>query len=377
MSTPNEALLSLLRSLLKCPSITPDHAGSLDIIVAFCEQIGGSCRRIDRGDTANLLVSFGGKHIPLLFCGHVDVVSPGDEDDWHYPPFSATVKDGCVFGRGAVDMKGSIAAFLHALNECYTRGNKLASFGLLITSDEEGSAVDGTQYALEVLHQEGYRFDYGLVGEPTSSAVVGDTIKVGRRGSLSATITVEGKQGHVAYAELARNPIHTTNTLLQALLAYPWACDIPHFPATQCVCMHIDANNTLLNVIPQRCQFSINFRYSPYYTAKKIKQLVTHIIAQYTDTYHTQWRHSAEPFYSAPGKFADICSSAIASVADIRCEVSTNGGTSDARFVRHYVEEIVELGPKNNTAHQNNEYISTDDLASLAQIYQAIVQRFT
>lgn len=377
MKVCSETLLSLTQQLLRCPSVTPEHAGSLDIIADFCAAMGGHCRRIDRNDTGNLFVHFGNKSTQLLFCGHVDVVAPGDLNDWKYPPFSATIDGDYLYGRGAVDMKSSIAAFLKALYDLYEQRAQLTSLALLITSDEEGCAVDGTQYALDVLKKEGYSFVYSLVGEPTSCTTLGDTIKIGRRGSLSATICVEGKQGHVAYSELARNPIHATNDILQALLAYPWSCDVPNFPATQCVCMHIDAHNTLLNVIPQRCSFSINFRYSPFYTAEKIQDLVAQILSQSAYTTDVLWRHSAKPFYSPPGVFTDMCLTAIASSGIDNTAISTNGGTSDARFIRHYVKEVVELGPKNATAHQNNECINLNDLENLCSIYQAIIANFT
>ncbi len=370
-------LISFTQKLLRCNSVTPKHAGSLDLIQSFCTDLSAHCIRIDRNETANLFVYFGStKHIPLLFCGHVDVVPAGDDSDWIYPPFSATIADACIYGRGAVDMKSSIAAFLLSLRALHEQGKDLGQIALLITSDEEGSGKDGTKYALNKLHQDGFRFKYGLVGEPTSTNTIGDTIKIGRRGSLSATIAVTGKQGHVAYAHLAKNPVHIANNLLQKILSHPWACNVPHFPATQCVCMQISADNIALNVIPQRCWFSVNFRYSPSYTHQQLQNIINDLLAPYTKYIDINWQHSAEPFYSPPAQFAATCINAIQTYNPSTVNISTDGGTSDARFVVNYTDEIVELGPRNHCAHQNNEYISIEDLESLYHIYLQITTEF-
>lgn len=369
------AAQTLLSQLIKCPSITPNEAGCFDVITTFCESIKPTYEYIDRNNTKNILIYFGNKSPALVFCGHVDVVPPGNLDAWTHHPFQGKVVNHTLFGRGAVDMKGSIAAFLAALTSPYL-AHPLDQIAILLTSDEEGTGEDGTEYALAELKKRGFRFSHALVGEPTSKKHVGDIIKVGRRGSLTAEITIQGKQGHVAYPHLAVNPIHIAQKVLNGLIDYPWKNPAPSFPITQCVCMHVDAVNNTTNVIPDQCSFTINFRYDPQYSLDQLTKLTEDILEEHQAKYTVSWRHSAHPFYKEPNTLFTLLQNSIQLCTGQTASSSTDGGTSDARFIHHYVDEIVEFGPKNQTAHQIDECIELSDLSKLIDIYFLVIQEY-
>jgi succinyl-diaminopimelate desuccinylase len=373
------ALIHLTQSLLRCQSTTPNEAGTLAIITDFCEQLGMTTRRYDYHHTSNLFATIGPSSPNLLFCGHVDVVPPGDLNRWTYPPFSAHIDNNqLLFGRGAVDMKSSIAAFLFALKKISPQ-NLHTGISLLITSDEEGSAEYGTTMALRALHQDGHTFDYALVGEPTSEQTVGDTIKIGRRGSLSATVTLHGQQGHVAYPDQAINPIPAACRIVDALSKMQIDPTPPQpFPASHCSFTGINSTSPAGNVSPGDCTWSLNFRYSPALDARSIQATVEDCIRlHWPHAYTGAWHNSAEPFLSHSGTFLEQCQQALQTCTGSSAAVTTSGGTSDARFVHQYVPEIVELGPLNSTAHKTDEHISLADLIQLHDIYSRILQGLT
>ena len=372
-------LISLTQALLRCPSITPNEAGTLAIITEFCQQLGMTTKRYDFHDTSNLFATIGPSSPNLLFCGHVDVVPPGELDQWTYPPFSAHIgSDRLLFGRGAVDMTSSIAAFLVALKNLSLK--KLhTGVSLLITSDEEGSAAHGTVMALRALHQDGHSFDCALVGEPTSVQTLGDTIKIGRRGSLSSTVTLQGQQGHVAYPDQAVNPIPAACRIVDALNRMQLDPEPPHpFPPSHCSFTGITSTSPAGNVSPADCTWSMNFRYSPALDARSIQTKVEDCIRLYwPHEYTTAWHNSAEPFLSQSGSFLQQCQHTLQTCTGAPAAITTSGGTSDARFIHKYVSEIVELGPLHSTAHKTDEHISLADLSQLHDIYLNIIQKHT
>ncbi|MEC8977384.1 MAG: succinyl-diaminopimelate desuccinylase [Pseudomonadota bacterium] len=370
------SLLELTQTLIKCPSITPDEAGCFDVITRFFAKMDATILRLDKEATSNLFIYFGtSKNHKLLFNGHVDVVPPGNHDLWTHPPFVAAIADGKLFGRGAVDMKSSISAYLSAIRLLAEQGNDLDGLALLITSDEEGSAVNGTQHALKKLHHLGHRFSYGLIGEPTSTKTLGDIIKIGRRGSLSASVTLKGKQGHVAYPHLAINPIPIAANIIYALSTHEWDQACSHFPATHCCCTDIATNNDTRNVIPASCTFHINFRYSPKLDTSMIEKKTVALIKRYGSDFTIKWHHSAKPFICQPAVFVELVQSAIVDTTGMHAKCETSGGTSDARFVQAYVKEIAELGPLNATAHHTDEHISLSDLELLCQVYIKVINK--
>ena len=367
-------LIKLTQALLRCESITPNSAGCFNIITTFCQQLGFVCQRLDQKDTQNLYICWPDTQKPaLLFCGHVDVVPPGDLKAWQYPPFTATCANDNLYGRGAVDMKSSIAAFLIAM----ARSSQHQHVAMLLTSDEEGPATHGTQYALQQLHAQGVQFSAALVGEPTSKNHVGDTLKIGRRGSLSAHIILHGQQGHAAYPQHAVNPIDGVANLISALRQQPWDQACSWFPATHCSLIELHAGVGASNVTPGTCALQINFRYSPKLCPERIASQLQQLISPIWADFQVNWRHSAKPFLKKPGAFAHGCQNILLQHTQQKCDFSTDGGTSDARFVQQYVQHLVEFGPLHASAHHCNEHIPIADLCLLAKCYTDIIQQAT
>lgn len=370
-TTSSPALISFTQKLLREPSITPNPKKCLDFIADFCKASSLNTRRFDHKDTANLFVTtHNTKSFPLLFCGHVDVVPPGNLDLWTFPPFSATIHDQKIFGRGAVDMKSSISAFLTALQSFLLLPNaRNLPIALIFTSDEEGPAVNGTSYVIEQLIQEGYKFQTALVGEPTSIKTVGDTIKIGRRGSLSASISVVGKQSHVAYAKSSENPIFAITHFIHTAQQHSWDTGHALFPPTQFCATNIESISEASNVTPSHASCKINFRFCPASTTQHLQKQVAQLLSATQLPFNISWSTNSSPFYKPAGKLCHSITHQIQSKYGICSEFSTSGGTSDARFIAPHVEEILELGPLNHTAHQIDEHISLNDLHTLYDIY--------
>tara|TARA_B100001989_G_scaffold251237_1_gene230018 strand:+ start:593 stop:1771 length:1179 start_codon:yes stop_codon:yes gene_type:complete len=369
-------LIDLTQALIRQPSITPKPELCLDIISDFCQDLGWYCRRIDKRDTANLFITTKDcKQHSLLFGGHVDVVPPGDFSLWRFPPFSGHITDGKLYGRGAVDMKSSIAAFLMALKWHHRRLSQpeSPSIALVITSDEEGDAIDGTDFVMSTLADEGYCFDCALVGEPTSDNHVGDIIKIGRRGSLSAELTINGTQSHVAYANQRVNPIYSLATFIQQAQTMHWDDGHSDFSATAFCPTKIHADTGASNVTPSHAVCQFNFRFCPASTPESLKKSVTALLDQQHLPYQLTWSRPNLPFFKPPGKLCRLVKDMISRHFQPSCNYSTSGGTSDARFIVGYVQEIMELGPLNATAHKVDEHISLSDLSLLYSIYQSLL----
>lgn len=367
----DSVLISLTQKILREPSITPDPGKCLDIIADFCKSSPFNIRRLDHKDTANLFITtHNTRSFPLLFCGHVDVVPPGNPDLWDFPPFSATIHDQKIFGRGAVDMKSSISAFLCALQTFLLLPNASnLPVALIFTSDEEGPAINGTSYVIERLVSEGYKFQTALVGEPTSTNTVGDTIKIGRRGSLSASITVAGKQSHVAYAKSSENPIFALTHFIHVAQQHMWDTGHALFPPTQFCATNFESTSGASNVTPSHASCKINFRFCPASSVQNLQQQVNQLLSETQLPFKISWSSNSSPFYKPAGPLCQSITRRIQSKYGINSELSTSGGTSDARFIAPHVEEILEFGPLNHTAHQINEHIALSDLYILQDIY--------
>ena len=368
--------LTLAQALLQRPSITPDDAGCQQLLVERLAPLGFVAEPMPFGEVENLWLRKGSNGPVFCFAGHTDVVPTGPEDKWQYPPFSATVADGLIHARGAADMKGSIAAFVTACERFLAEhpGHK-GSIAFLITSDEEGPAVDGTVKVVETLEARGEKIDWCLVGEPTSTSKVGDVVKNGRRGSLNGQLTVRGVQGHVAYPHLARNPFHQAAAALAELAAIEWDHGNAYFPPTSFQIANIHAGTGATNVIPGELEVGFNFRFSTEQTAEGLKKKVEDLLDRHRLDYGLAWNLSGNPFLTDGGTLLAATCTAIEEVAGYRPEVNTAGGTSDGRFIAPTGAQVLELGPLNATIHKRNECVSVADLDSLSRIYQRILEK--
>jgi len=372
------ATLALARELIARRSITPEDGGCQDLIAQRIEPLGFNVERIRCGEVSNLWARRG-SHPPLVcFAGHTDVVPTGPLNQWHSDPFAPTEREGMLYGRGAADMKTSIAAFVTAV-EAYLRlhpdPHPLGSIALLITSDEEGVAVDGTARVVERLKARGERIDYAIVGEPTAVDRLGDTIKNGRRGSLSATLRVKGVQGHVAYPHLARNPVHLAAPALAELAAIEWDRGNEYFPPTTWQISNIHAGTGAANVIPGEMEILFNHRFSTASTVDDLKRRVHAVLDRHRLDYDIEWVLSAVPFLTPRGDLVDKLSEAIRETVGIVPEVSTTGGTSDGRFIADICLQVVELGPINASIHKLDEHIRLDDIEALHAIYLRALEK--
>ncbi len=368
--------VELACNLMRRPSVTPEDAGCQQLIAQRLEAIGFSITHLPFDDVDNLWAVRGKDGPMLCFAGHTDVVPTGPLDAWQHAPFEPTIEDGVLFGRGAADMKGSLAAMITAVeafvDRCPQHPGRVA---FLLTSDEEGAAINGTVKVVEWLRAQSLVPDWCIVGEPSSSEALGDTVKNGRRGSLGAQLTVVGVQGHVAYPHLADNPIHRALAALCALTGEVWDQGNQFFPATSLQISNINAGTGATNVIPGELHLSFNFRYSTEVTAPVLQNRTQAILDRHHLDYTITWNHSGEPFLTAPGVLVDATVSSILEVTGLRAELSTAGGTSDGRFIAPLGTQVIELGPVNATIHKVNECVAAADLDTLGEIYQQILRK--
>lgn len=362
--------LVLAQQLIACRSLTPLDEGCLDIIGARLQPLSFKLERMRFGDVDNLWARRGNSGPVVCFAGHTDVVPTGPLDKWVSDPFKPMIRDGLLYGRGAADMKGSLAAFVTAIEEFVAQHRGHAgSIALLLTSDEEGIAVDGTVRVVEALQARGEKIDYCIVGEPTSVAKTGDTIKNGRRGSLSGTLTVKGVQGHIAYPHLVKNPIHLCAPAIAELAATEWDKGNEYFPATSWQISNIHGGTGATNVVPGTVEIEFNFRFSTASTVDGLKAKVHAILDKHGLNYDLLWSFSGKPYLTARGDLVDAVSAAIKKVTGITTELSTSGGTSDGRFIADICPQVLELGPLNATIHKLNECVAVADLDTLSEIY--------
>lgn len=364
-------LRNILDQLIAYPSITPHDAGCQDYMIQMLEAFGFHCQRFDKPPVSNFFAHIGTGSPCFVFAGHTDVVPIGDSTLWQSDPFCLQEKDGMLYGRGVADMKGSLACMLVAGAQFVkTQSHFTGTLGFLITSGEEGNDYDlGTPHIMEQLQAIGIHPDYCIVGEPSSTRYVGDTLKIGRRGSLNATITLEGKQGHVAYPHLAENPIHTVSPALAELTTTRWDEGNAHFPPTSLQVTHIQAGGEASNIIPGTLTLQMNIRYSTEQTAQQLQSSVVDCFARHGLNPVIHWQLSGEPFLTSKGRLLTSCINAIQQHTGQTPDLSTSGGTSDARFIAPFGVEVLELGPVNATIHQVNECVASDDLNTLAAIY--------
>jgi len=364
----------LARQLIACRSVTPEDAGCVDILAARLEPLGFRCERMDANGIHNLWARRGTVAPVLVFAGHTDVVPTGPLELWESDPFTPTTRDGMLYGRGASDMKSSLAAFVTAIERFVaSHPDHTGSIAVLFTSDEEGPAVDGTVRVVEALTARGEKLDYCIVGEPTSVARLGDMIKNGRRGSLSGHLVVKGVQGHVAYPHLAKNPVHEVAAALAELAAVEWDRGNEYFPPTTWQVSNFSAGTGANNVIPGEAKIQFNFRFSTASTLESLQTRVHGILDRHGLTYELDWRYDGRPYLTRRGDLVDAVGRAIESVMGIETKLSTSGGTSDGRFIADICSQVVELGPTNGTIHKVNECINLQELEQLPRIYQQIL----
>lgn len=379
--------LSIARDLVRCPSVTPADAGALGVLESLLKNAGFETHRLTfsepgADDTDNLYARIGTGAPHLTFAGHTDVVPPGDDAAWSHGAFAGDVKDGVFYGRGAVDMKGAIACCVAAtLDYLAAHGGQppKGSISFLITGDEEGPAVNGTVKLLEWAARRGEKFDHCLLGEPSNVNAIGDCIKVGRRGSLSGTLIVEGKQGHVAYPDRAHNPIPDLAALVAALNAEPLDNGTDHFPPSNLEFLSVDVGNPAWNVIPAQARARFNMRYNDCHTQPSLRALIEERVANVCGNRikaHVTWEPSnADAFLTQPGAFTDLVVAAIADVTGRTPKLDTGGGTSDARFITHYCP-VLEFGLVGQTMHQIDERTSVADIDALTTIYRGVLDRY-
>lgn len=375
----DDPTLALSKKLIERRSVTPDDGGCQELLIQRLEAIGFTCERLRFGEVDNLWARLGSSQPLIAFAGHTDVVPPGEESNWTSDPFTPTIRDGVLFGRGAADMKSSIAAFITSIESFISQNpdynpEQDGSIGVLITSDEEGPATHGTIKVVETLKNRDEIIDYCIVGEPSSNKALGDTIKIGRRGSLGATLEIIGTQGHIAYPHLADNPIHKLGPLIEVLTAMHWDNGNEYFPATTLQISNINSGNGATNVIPGSVQIKFNLRYSTETSAPQIESAVAKILESLNIDYKIDWVLSGLPFLTSKGELIEAAIAAIKSKLGIDTELSTSGGTSDGRFIAPYGTEVVELGPINASIHKIDECIDATEPAKLSTVYRTILQ---
>jgi len=363
--------LQLAKDLIARRSLTPLDENCLTLIGSRLEPLGFKLEMMRCGEVDNLWARRGSSGPVVCFAGHTDVVPTGPLDKWHSDPFTPTIRDGMLYGRGAADMKGSLAAFVTSIEKFLAEHTDHdGSIALLLTSDEEGIAVDGTVRVVEALQARGEKMDYCIVGEPTSVSKTGDTIKNGRRGSLSGTLTVIGVQGHIAYPHLVKNPIHLSAPAIAELAATTWDNGNEYFPPTSWQISNIHGGTGATNVVPGTVEIEFNFRFSTASTVDDLKKRVHAILDQHGLSYDLSWSLSGKPYLTPRGDLVDAVARAIREVTGIETELSTSGGTSDGRFIADICPQVIELGPLNATIHKLNECVSVADLDILSEIYR-------
>jgi succinyl-diaminopimelate desuccinylase len=368
--------LELTRALIACPSVTPADAGCQALMTERLAASGFRIETLQFGSVTNLWARRGDVSPVLCFAGHTDVVPTGPLEEWRSDPFTPVVRDGNLYGRGAADMKSGLAAMVTATEEFVAaHPDHRGSIAFLITSDEEGPSVDGTKRVVEALKARGETIDWCIVGEPSSSQTVGDTIKIGRRGSLSGRLTVHGVQGHVAYPPLAENPVHTLAPALAELTARTWDAGDAFFQPTTFQISNLNAGTGAPNVIPGELKARFNLRYSPVQTVEVLKKTVEDILARHGVRHTIEWYVSGEPFYTPPGELSQAAVDAISAVTGAAPQLSTGGGTSDGRFIAPLGAQVVELGVTNATIHKVNECVRIEEIGLLHRMYRGVLER--
>jgi len=367
--------LELAKALISKPSITPDDHGCQAIMIDRLNKIGFEIHPLKFGDVDNFWAVHGDSGPLFAFAGHTDVVPAGDENAWNTKPFEPTIKDGYLYGRGAADMKGGLASMVTATEKFIKENpNHKGRIAFLITSDEEGVAVNGTVKVMDYLKANEQKIDYCLLGEPSSTSSTGDVIKNGRRGSLNGVLKVNGKQGHVAYPHLAKNPIHLVSPALDDLCNQEWDNGNDYFPATSFQISNMHSGDGVTNVIPGDAQVKFNFRYSTETNKENLQKKVHEILDLHNLDYSIEWSHSGYPFLTPKGALVSACVEAIKKTKGIETKLSTSGGTSDGRFIAQEGTQVVELGPVNATIHQINESVLVQDLDDLSEIYYQVLR---
>jgi len=362
--------LELTQQLIERPSVTPSDAGCQELLAQRLAPLGFEIERLRYGDVENLWARRGAHGPVLCFAGHTDVVPPGPLEEWQSDPFKPAIRDGLLYGRGAADMKSGLAAMATAAEQfVHERPKHRGSIAFLITSDEEGPSVDGTRRVIETLRERGQRIDWCLVGEPSSENRIGDTVKVGRRGSLSGRLTVHGVQGHIAYPQRAENPVHAFAPALTELTSRVWDQGTEQFEPTRFQISNLNAGTGAPNVIPGKLTARFNLRYSPLQRLDELKRTVEEILQRHGLRYALEWHLSGEPFYSAPGPLLAAVRAAVRSISGQEPRLSTAGGTSDGRFIAPLGTEVVELGVVNASIHKINECVRLDEIDLLHSMY--------
>ncbi|MBK6617596.1 MAG: succinyl-diaminopimelate desuccinylase [Nitrosomonas sp.] len=371
----NAATLTLAQMLIARRSLTPDDDGCQNILANRLANAGFHNEHLRHGEVHNLWARRGNTAPLVCFAGHTDVVPTGPLSQWESDPFTPVIRDGKLFGRGAADMKTSLAAFITAIEAFVAdHPDHKGSIALLITSDEEGPATEGTVKVVETLRARGENIDYCIVGEPTCPDVLGDTVKNGRRGSLSGNLTVKGVQGHIAYPHLASNPIHLVAPAIDELAQTTWDTGNEYFPPTTWHISNISGGTGATNIIPGEVNMLFNFRFSTASTVESLKERVHAILDRHQLNYSLLWELSGKPYLTPKGSLADALSSAIRLVTGIEAVLSTSGGTSDGRFIADICPQVVEFGPRNATIHKLNEYVEVADIEQLSSIYRLTLE---
>lgn len=367
-------IINLAQNLIRRPSISPDDQGCQQMIAERLANLGFEIEWMNFGETTNLWAKHGSTKPLVAFAGHTDVVPTGDESQWQYAPFSAEIVGDILYGRGAADMKGSLAAMIVAAEEYVkTNPNHKGTIAFLITSDEEAAAKDGTTKVVDALMARGELIDYCMVGEPSSSQTLGDIVKNGRRGSITGNLYIQGIQGHVAYPHLAENPVHKATPFLTELTQYQWDNGNEFFPPTSLQIANIQAGTGSNNVIPGELYVQFNLRYCTEVTDEMIKDKVAEMLQKHDLKYRIEWNLSGKPFLTKPNKLVKAVVDSLEQVVGITPKLDTGGGTSDARFIALMGGEVVELGPLNATIHKVNECVSIPDLVTLGDVYKQML----
>ena len=369
-------VLALTCDLIARPSVTPEDAGCQQLIGARLAAAGFNCEHLRLGEVDNLWATHGSGAPVLVLLGHTDVVPTGPVEAWSSDPFKPEVRDGVLYGRGAADMKGSVAAFVVAAEQFVAaHPDHPGTLAVLLTSDEEGDAIDGVRHVAKLFVERGQKIDWCITGEPSSTAKLGDLLRVGRRGSLSAKLCIKGVQGHVAYPDKARNPIHLAAPALAELTARHWDDGYESFPSTSLQVSNINAGTGANNVIPGELQVMFNLRYNPHWTADKLETEIGALLDRHGLDYDLQWHRSGEPFYTPEGRLRSVAREVLAGFAGAAPEESTGGGTSDARFIAPLGAQCIEVGPVNASIHQVDENVRVADLEALPALYRQLVER--
>ena len=369
-------VLDLTCELIARASVTPDDAGCQDLIAQRLSRVGFGIEHLRHGDVDNLWATHGQGAPVLVLLGHTDVVPPGPREAWASDPFVPEIRDGVLYGRGAADMKGSVAAFVVALERFVAAHPRHAgTVALLLTSDEEGDAIDGVRRVAQAFRERGTRIDWCITGEPSSKARLGDLLRVGRRGTLSATLTVHGVQGHVAYPDKARNPIHAALPALAELAARRWDAGYETFPPTSLQVSNFNAGSGANNVIPGEATVLFNLRYNPHWDAARLEAECEAVLRAHGVDYTVRWHRGGEPFFTPEGPLRAAARDVLADACGTPPEESTGGGTSDARFIAPLGAQCIEIGPVNASIHKVDEHVAVADLEALPDLYLRLIER--